>query len=344
MNIIVLCGGISKERDVSLVSGIQIARTLRELGHKAVLIDIFFGSVAEFETPAEIFSAPASTLFASIGEREPDIDALFKNRGHDGCGRIGRNVIELCRAADLVFMAIHGDDGEDGRLQAMFDLMDIKYTGSGYLSSAVSMNKNLTKQILRQNGILTPDWVTLHKNNDFYKDVGFPCVVKPCSGGSSVGTSLVFSRDEYSRALKTAFECEPCVIVEKYIAGRECDVGILGNTPLPVIEICVNSGFFDYRTKYQKGAAKEICPARLPHKTEKELQETALFAFHLLGLSVFSRMDFIIDENGNAYCLEANSLPGMTPESLFPKEAAAAGLEYADVCRIIIEESLKKYS
>lgn len=344
MNIIVLCGGLSNERDVSLVSGNQIANALRSIGHRAVLIDVFFGYTGSYENPADIFAMPYNDSAAKIHETAPDIEAIKKSRKQNNTSRIGDNVIEVCRAADMVFMALHGEDGEDGKIQAMFELMDIKYTGSDYVGSALAMNKSYSKQLFKQNGILTPDWLVIKKDDTERKNVGFPCVVKPCSGGSSVGTSIARNEEEYAKALEFAFAYEDTAVVEQYIVGRECDVGVLAGKALPVIEICPKCGFYDYKHKYQKGLAEEFCPADLPDAVTKKLQEIGVKVFELLNLKAFARMDFIVTDQGDAYCLEANALPGMTPTSLIPQEAAAIGLTYPDVCNIIIEESLKKYN
>ena len=240
-------------------------------------------------------------------------------------------------------MALHGADGENGKLQAAFDLMGIKYTGSGYLGSAMAMNKTIAKEIFAQNGILTPKGITVNKHQKNIPNIGFPCVVKPRSGGSSVGTSIVTKSEDYRNALETAFSCEDEAIVEQYIKGRECDVGVLDGIPLPVIEICPKSGFYDYKNKYQAGLTDEYCPADLDAETSQRLQDTSLKVFHALNLEIFSRMDFIVEESGDIYCLEANTLPGMTPVSLLPQEAAAAGISYEELCEKIISASMERY-
>ncbi|MGE4483737.1 MAG: D-alanine--D-alanine ligase [Oscillospiraceae bacterium] len=343
MNIIVLCGGLSAERDVSLTSGTMAAKALRKLGHRAVLVDAFFGYTGTYNNPAEIFSAPYDDSVAKVGETVPDIESIRKSRRQDNNARIGNNIFEVCRAADIVFMALHGEDGEDGRLQAAFDVMDIKYTGCGYLGSALAMDKWAAKQLFMQNGIETPEAVIVNRRSGNYKNPGFPCVVKPRSGGSSIGTSIAKNETEYLTALRLAFEYEDFAIAERYIKGRECDVGVIAGAALPVIEICPKSGFYDYKNKYQSGLTDEYCPADLPEDITRSLQRTAEKVFSALMLEVYARMDFIVSENGGVYCLEANTLPGMTPTSLLPQEAAVVGMSYEDLCAKIIEESLKKY-
>ena len=342
MNIIVLCGGLSSERDVSITSGKMAAQALRRKGHKAVLVDLFFGYTLPYEKAEDIFDAEYFDDLGGIGNDVPDVEALKAKRG--GRGRIGANVVEVCSAADIVFMALHGEDGEDGKVQAMFDLYDIKYTGTGTLGSNVAMNKEVAKKLFAQNGILTPMGITVNKYDEEYANVGFPCVVKPRSGGSSVGTSVVDREEDYAKALEFGFKYEDNLIVEQYVKGRECDVGVICGKALPVVEICPKNGWFDYTNKYQSGMTDEYCPADLPEDTTAKLQEAAVKVFNALFLEVYSRMDFIVDKNGTPWCLEANTLPGLTPASLMPKEAAAAGIAYDDLCEMIVTESLKKYN
>ena len=343
MNIVVLCGGLSAERDVSITSGTMVTAALRRRGHKAVLVDLFFGYPKSFSDPAEIFEAEYDDTTAAVAETEPDIQAVKASRAQEGDSRMGDNILQVCRAADIVFLALHGEDGEDGKVQAAFDLAGIKYTGSGHLGSAVAMNKAVAKQLLQQNGIQTPEGVDLHKNDDGYINPGFPCVVKPRSRGSSVGVSIVNTPEEYKAALELAFRYEGDVIAERYIKGRECDVGVLSGRALPVIEICPKSGFYDYKNKYQVGLTNEYCPADLPPEITGKLQRAAEQVYEALMFDVYGRMDFIVDENGEVWCLEGNTLPGLTPTSLLPQEAAAVGLSYEDLCETIIQESLKKY-
>jgi len=343
MNIIVLCGGLSAERDVSLTSGSLVAGALRRLGHRAVLVDSFLGYTDSYSDPSEIFLKPYDDDVAGISEEVPDIEAVRRIGGQKSDSRIGANLIEICRAADIVFMALHGADGEDGRLQAAFDLTGIRYTGCGYLGSAIAMDKWVAKQLLLKAGINTPEGVTVRRGAPVSAPPFLPCVVKPRSGGSSIGTSIVNDEKEYGKALELAFEYEECAIVERYIKGRELDVGVIAGKALPSIEICPKSGFYDYKNKYQSGMTAEYCPADLPEETEQKLRKTAEDVFRELMLEVYARMDFIVDADGKVYCLEGNTLPGMTPSSLLPQEAAAVGMSYDDLCAAILEESLKKY-
>lgn len=343
MNIIVLCGGLSAERDVSLASGKMAAGALCRLGHKAVAVDMFFGYTGTYNSPEEIFSLPVPELTAAIGTDAPDLEALRASRGADIRGRIGKNIPEICAAADIVFLALHGSDGEDGKIQALFDLYEIKYTGTSPLGSAISLDKDIAKKLLAAGGINVPNGIVVSKSDSEHKNVGFPCVVKPKSGGSSVGTSVVEREEDYLPALELAFKYEDSVIVEQFIRGRECDVGVLNGKALPVVEICPKSGFFDYKNKYMDGMTDEYCPADLPESITAELQAAALKVFDILRLGVYARMDFIVDSTGKIWCLEANTLPGLTPSSLLPKEAAAAGIGYDELCGLIVEKSMEKY-
>jgi len=341
MDIVTLCGGLSAERDVSLASGAMAADALRRRGHRVALVDLFFGYTQNYNNPKEIFERASVDDTASINENAPDLDALRQLR--DCNSRVGENIPEICRAADIVFIALHGEDGEDGKIQAMLDLLGVKYTGTGALGSTIAMNKALSKQLFSLNGINTPRGIVLHKDEKPDLNIGFPCVVKPCSGGSSVGTSIVEAAADYPSALEYAFCHGDEVIVEQYIKGRECSVGVLAGRALPVIEIRPKTGFFDYKNKYQSGMTEEICPAQFSPEITEKLQRTAERVFDALKFDVYGRMDFIVNDDGNPYCLEGNTLPGLTAMSLLPQEAAAAGIGYDELCETIVYESLKKY-
>ena len=256
---------------------------------------------------------------------------------------IGTNVIEICTEADITFLALHGGEGENGQLQASLDLLGIKYTGTGYLGSALAMNKGLTKSVFVQNKINTPAGEIFKSIEEAKSWSIFPCVVKPCSGGSSVGIAKAENEEEFIAAVKDAFRYENEIVVEQFVKGREFSVGILGGKALPPIEIIPKSGFYDYAAKYQAGATDEICPADIDEQTDKKLRESAVAAYNSLHLDSYARVDFLVDENGEPFCLEANTLPGMTPTSLLPQEAAVEGMNYADLCEKIIEISLAKY-
>lgn len=341
MKIAVVCGGLSNERDVSITSGSCVARALREKGHKVVLVDLYYGYSGDYTDPAELFAREQEDFRYCVAEETPDIEKMLA----DGDGsRIGRNVIEICRAAEISFLALHGEDGENGKLQATFDMYGIKYTGSGYLGSAIAMNKELSKIMFRYNGINTPPGIVLEKGAKSHEDVGFPCVVKPCSGGSSVGTSIVHGRDEYEQALEIAFKFENRVLVEKYVKGRELTVGVIDGKAMPVIEIIPKSGWYDYKNKYQAGLTEEICPAPISEEETDKVQRLAERVSAALMIDVYCRADFLLNEaDGELYCLEANTLPGMTPTSLVPQMGAAQGMDFGEVCEKIIEVSMEKY-
>ena len=344
MNIAVLCGGISNERDVSLSTGAGVAKALRERGHKVVLMDLYFGCEEAYTDPKQLFDRPHGEEDYRVKNDIPDLEAIKALRRQDNDSLMGDNVIEICRAADITFLALHGEEGENGKLQAALDIAGIKYTGSGYLGSAIAMNKGLSKLLFRENGIPTPPAIKLKKGNVPYDDIGFPCVVKPCSGGSSVGTSIVNGPEEYAAALDLAFRYEKEVIVEKYIKGRELTVGVIDGKAMPVIEIIPKSGFYDYKNKYQAGATDEICPAQIGPEATEQVQRLAERVNRALMIDAYCRADFLWDtESDEMYCLEANTLPGMTPTSLIPQMAAAEGMSFGELCEKLIQVSLEKY-
>ena len=344
MRIVVLAGGLSTERDVSISSGILVASALREKGHEVVLLDVFTGYEQNICDIDALFKQNYSfTDKANVGEIVSDLSEVRENRLNKSARFIGTNVIEICTEADITFLALHGGEGENGQIQATLDLLGIKYTGTGYLGSALAMNKGLTKSVFVQNKINTPAGEIFKSLEDAMSWSIFPCVVKPCSGGSSVGIAKAENEEEYILAVKDAFRYENEIVVEQFVKGREFSVGILGGKALPPIEIIPKSGFYDYASKYQAGATDEICPADIDEQTDKKLRESAVAAYNSLHLDSYARVDFLVDENGEPFCLEANTLPGMTPTSLLPQEAAVEGLNYADLCEKIIEISLKKY-
>ncbi len=339
MKIAVLCGGRSSERDVSLSTGIQVARALRETGHDVVLVDACVDFPLDCR-PEEVFEKALPIENHAIGAAAPCVKSFFDRAS----GFFGKNVLEICKSADIVFNALHGDEGENGKLQAVFDLLNICYTGSGAQGCMLAMNKSLSKQLFRTHGIPTPEAVILSESDkcraaELCEKLGLPCVVKPASLGSSVGVSIVRTNDEFFTALDSAFSLEHTVIVEKYIKGREFAVGIVGSRVLPAIEIIPKHGFYDYKNKYQPGCTVEICPADIDSDTAERMAEATRKVFRVLGLGAYARADFMVDENG-IYCLEANTLPGMTPVSLLPQEAAADKLDFPALLEAIIKESL----
>lgn len=346
MKIVVLAGGLSMERNVSLSSGNKICSALRALGHKAVLVDMFLG-LEQYEGALEdVFDVPDGFCRSySVAEAEPDLDAVRAGRALKSRSMFGYGVLEVCAQADIVFLALHGTCGEDGRVQATFDLLGIPYTGAGYLASAIAMDKDLTKRLVSEY-VITPQWRTVkYQAEDIARLVSetkLPCVVKPVANGSSVGVSIAHTGAELTRALTDCLAFGAQVVLEQYIKGREIQVGILGGKALPSIEIIPKTGFYDYANKYQAGAAEEICPAPIPQDWELRVRNATETVYRILGLSVYSRADFIVTEDGTPYFLEINTLPGMTPTSLLPQEAAAIGINYEQLCETIVEESLKE--
>lgn len=346
MKVVVLAGGLSTERDVSLTSGASICRALKERGHRTLLLDVFMGLPNAPANLEEVFDLPDSNLKIAEGIKttEPDLEAVKASREDKSDCFFGPNVIEICRLADIAFLGLHGGYGEDGRLQAAFDLLGIKYTGPDSLGNALAMDKSVTKQIFKMNHIPTPEgtWLYAKSKDKPLSDFGLslPVIVKPCSGGSSIGVYICHTEEEYRAALDASFPQEQCVVIEEYIKGREFACGIIDGKALPVIEIVPKSGFFDYANKYQDGCTEEICPANIPEEIEQKMRKATERAFNALKLNVYSRADFLLDDKGNIYCLEVNTLPGMTPASLLPKEAAYTGIEYPELCDLIIEKSL----
>ena len=345
MNIVVLAGGNSTERDVSLVSGREVYEALKSKGHKVVLVDVYLG-VDDVDVD-NIFEDTRDWAegIKKIAADNPDLDYIKSLKG-DSKDFFGKNVREICMKADFVFMALHGANGEDGRIQAALDLMQVKYSGTDYVSSAICMDKSMTKELFIMNGIRTPKAYTIYTEAEFAegeKVIGYPMVVKAPNGGSSVGVFIVDNEDEAKNAVKECFKLDNHVLLEQYIKGREFTCGVVDGKALPVVEIEPVSGFYDYKNKYQAGSTIETCPANLPDDLTKNIQRSAEAAFKALHIKTYARIDFLLNENNEEYCLEANTIPGMTPTSLIPQEAAVLGTDFPTLCEQIIDISLKKY-
>lgn len=339
MKVVVLAGGISTERDVSLISGKMIYQAMKRLGHQAVLLDVFLGM--ERDDIDHIFESDEdfSAGIEAIHEINPDISAVKALRKDGGKCYFGPNVIKICQMADVVFLGLHGADGEGGKVQAAFDLLGIRYTGTDFVSGALAMDKCLAKELFLQNGIPTPTGFRLKKGQEpgEGQQPKFPCVVKVSSGGSSIGVSIVQKEEDYQAALDDAFLYGDEVVVEEYIKGRELTCCVLDGKALPIVEIAPKEGFYDYKNKYQAGSTIDICPAPIGEENTRKIQKISERVFDALRLHKYARMDFMMDEAGNAYCLEANTLPGMTPTSLIPQEAAAVGISYDELCQKILD-------
>ena len=315
MKIVVLAGGTSTERDVSIVSGTGICQALRQKGHQAILVDVFCGLETvnwEDPFPAEYDVEKAAEYIKGFN---PQMKELKKARRDF----FGSNVIELCKKA-----------------------------GTGYLSSAMAMDKGVTKAMFQMRGVSTPGGKAMKKKDrqDSLAALGmeFPVVVKTCCGGSSIGVYIVDNQEDYVKALDEAFEYENEVVIEEFIKGVEYTVAVVDGTAYPVVQIVPKEGFYDYENKYKPGAVQETCPAPISEELTKRLQEAAVDGYHALEMESYARLDFIVTEDEKIYCLEANTLPGMTPTSLIPQEAAVLGMDYPTLCEELIRVSQKKYN
>ena len=349
MDIVVLAGGLSTERDVSFKTGSMVAAALKEIGHRVMLLDVFMG-YGEQEVDLNGFFDRAdeiSVKVSDIPEVAPDLAAVKASRKDQSPCFFGPNVIRMCQMADIVFMALHGENGENGKVQAAYDLLGVRYTGSDYLSSAIAMNKGMAKKLFVEAGIPTPMGISMTREtreDDVTKlNLHLPCIVKPCCGGSSIGVTIVRDAAEFKAALDEAFRWENELVIEEFIEGREFSVGVIEGKALPVIEIAPIQGFYDYKNKYKAGSAVETCPAELPEEVSAQMRHYAEEVAKVIGLDTYSRSDFLLDKDNKMYCLEANTLPGMTPTSLLPQEAAVVGVNFNELCEKLIEISMKKY-
>ncbi len=339
MKVVVLAGGTSTERDVSLISGSLIYRALKKNGHQAILLDVYLGYEGDVQGIFD-WDCDFTENIGKISETNPDLDAIKAMRKDGGKSFFGPNVLNLCQEADAVFMALHGANGEDGKIQACFELLGIPYTGTDFVSAAMAMDKAISKDLFKAYGIPTPQGIRLRKGEAENERVPFPCIVKSCCGGSSVGVCIARDEVQYEAAKEEAFRYDNEAVIEQYIEGREFSVGVMDGKALPIIEIAPKQGFYDYKNKYQEGSAIETCPAELTEKQTARMQEIAEQVFAALRLKNYARMDFMMDKDGNMYCLEANTLPGMTPTSLLPQEAAVIGINFEELCEKILKQAL----
>ncbi|MCC8017668.1 MAG: D-alanine--D-alanine ligase [Lachnospiraceae bacterium] len=345
MNILVLAGGYSPERNVSLSSGAMIAGALRGRGHNVAVIDSYTGVSDEEADLQLLYKKEICEDWKQISTAVPDLKALKASNPACKNRLIGPNVLRLCRDADVVFLALHGGSGEDGRIPAALDLMGVHYTGSDYLGSGIAMNKHLTKILAKEAGVRVPDWEIRAITDEAaietaLREVRLPVVVKIMDGGSSIGVYIVKTPDELQSALRENLGAQ--LIFEQYIEGREIQMGFLDGKALPSIEIIVNKEFYNYENKYQKGLACEQTPADILPSEEARMGEMLLTVARALGLRVYSRADFIIDKSGRIWFIEINTLHGMTQTSLLPQEAEAAGVSFGELCERIAMEALEK--
>lgn len=333
MRIAVLFGGTSSERDVSIASGSQVVKALREAGHDVIAVDTATGVLGKADEQKLLSSGVAPT--------PPEEDSLDMLRSGDASAIV--SAPELA-SIDVIFLALHGGTGENGTLQSLLELTGIPYTGSGPLGSAVAMDKDMTKRILVHAGVPTPDWLMAPVSADeAIERLGLPLIVKANKQGSTVGLTKVKDRSEFEAAIEKAYMHDDEVMCEQFIPGRELTVPVLANDALPVGEIIIESEIFDYETKYQSGKAEEVFPADLPGPIAVQAQLFALKTHRALKLRGYSRVDFRLDADNNLWCLEANTLPGMTAASLYPKGAAAAGMGFAEVCERICSLALEEH-
>jgi D-alanine-D-alanine ligase len=327
VKITVLMGGTSAERDVSIASGLRIAAALRSRGHDVTSLDTAMGVIDA--------AAERELMAAGVQQAPPDLESLAAMSQRSLSPSLG--TLPAVRQADVVFLALHGGQGEDGTLQALFDLCGVRYTGTGQLGSALAMDKDLSKRLFRDNGVTTAEWLMAPATAADVQDrLGFPVVVKPSKQGSTVGLTLVRDAAGLGPAIAEALKYDDEVMLEQFIGGRELTVGILGNEALPIGEIIPKHELYDYECKYTKGMAVEEFPARLDPAVTARVQDQALLAFRALKLRGYARIDFRLDDSGGCFCLEANTLPGMTETSLIPQAAAAAGISFPELCERIV--------
>jgi D-alanine-D-alanine ligase len=339
VRIAVLMGGTSAERDVSLASGLRVAAALRSRGHTITAIDTARGVLTEAQEHAMLASGVMRTL-------PPEQEALERMSAQALPATV--RAIPARADVDVVFLALHGGQGEDGTIQALLDLTGVPYTGSGHLASALAMDKDLSKKLFRDAGVPTPDWLMVRAQDpETWREEAYvartvaalrlPLIVKPSKQGSTVGLTLVKVPGALGPAIAEAFRYDDEVMLERFVPGRELTVGILGDEALPVGEIIPKHEIYDYECKYTAGMAEEIFPARITEEQRAAAQDLALRAFRALKLAGYARIDFRMTKEGTLYCLEANTLPGMTELSLIPQSAAAAGISFPSLCDRIVQ-------
>ena len=332
MRITVLTGGTSSERDVSLASGLRIAEALRSRGHEVRTVDTAKGALTQEDERRMLAGGVVKQL-------PPTPEELARMNAESLTEMAGR--LPKRGDCDVAFLALHGGRGEDGTIQALLDLSGVPYTGSGHLPSALAMDKDLSKHLMRAYDVQTANWLMAvdpaspPDAEAAGRALGWPLIVKPSKQGSTVGLSIVKQPAELAPAIAEAFKHDDEVMLEQFIAGRELTVSILGGIALPVGEIIAKKEIYDYECKYTPGMAEEIFPAALSTEEEASVQEQAQRTFSALKLSGCARIDFRMTSDGQFYCLEANTLPGMTATSLVPQAAAAAGITFPELCERI---------
>jgi len=328
VKIAVLFGGDSMERDVSIASASQVVGALRGLGHDVISVDSGRGKLT---------AADEKRLFTGrIDKLPPDKAAVT------GLPTIV-SAPDLANV-DVVFLALHGGSGENGTVQALLDLAGIPYTGSGLLASALGWDKDVAKRLFLAAGVPTPEWLMAPAAlDDVNERLRFPLIVKPNGQGSTVGLTLVERAEDVAAAVELAASFDSAVMLERYVPGRELTVGILDDEALAVGEIIPATGpIFDYAAKYQPNGAREIFPADLTPEQTARAQDLALRVHRALKLESYSRVDFRMDPDGGIWCLEVNTLPGLTAASLLPRAAGAVGIGFPELCERICRGALAK--
>lgn len=326
MNVAVLMGGTSDERDVSLASGAQVAAALRAAGHEVVAVDTVHGVLSP--------EAEAALLASGVGQLPPQTTSLAAMDEGETVGLVRSPTLA---DVDVFFLALHGGSGEDGTIQALLDVAGVAYVGSDRLGCSLAMDKEVTKRLLRDAGIPTPDWLVGPRSAEEVEEaLGLPVIVKAAGGGSSLRLVLAHDRSELEDAIEASARWDDVVLFERFHAGREFTVGVVGEETYPVGEIVPEHEIFDYECKYQPGMAEEIFPADIPEALSDLLRGMALEVHRALRLRDYSRVDFIVDDIGRPWCLEANALPGMTANSLLPKAAAAVGVAFPELCDRVV--------
>ncbi len=338
MNIAVVFGGISPERNVSIAGGIAVVKALQELGHTVKPIDPAYGAnglrnieeleaVTSFPTDEELAQFSTKSLIECVNSE------LFDN-------------------VDVVFILLHGHNGEDGKFQALLDLRGVPYTGSGVKASSLAIDKLSSKILFQAAGIPTPSYIPVRKDEiddyDFYKQVrselGKNVIVKPNDQGSTIGITHVKSGilEDIQLAAKNAAKYSDRLIIEQFIKGREITVGMLGDEALPIVEILPDTGFYDYEHKYTKGKTEYVCPADILEDIDDFTRNAGYTAYRVLGCRGFGRVDFRLDEDGQPFCLEVNTIPGFTELSLVPMAAKEIGMDFKELCQRIIDLALEE--
>jgi D-alanine-D-alanine ligase len=326
MRVTVLTGGTSSERDVALASAVQVIGALRSRGHDVAVVDTARGYIPQTDE--------AALLSGAVGTEPPSIEQLHAlERGLLLSGLANLAVVQ---DADVLFLALHGGRGEDGTIQTLLEMVGVPYTGSGRLGSAMAMDKDISKRLFRAAGVQTADWVMAPASrSQVDRDFGWPVVVKPSKQGSTVGLTVVKSGKGYEAAVTLAGQYDDEIMIERFVPGRELTVGVLEGRALPVGEIIPRHEIFDYECKYTPGMSQEIFPADLPKAVAAECGRLSLLAHEALKLGGYSRVDFRLTPAGELFCLEVNTLPGMTATSLMPQAARAVGIEFPDLCERI---------